>query len=34
MPITITVQRDGKLIPITFKPYEGNTEGIEWLPAK
>jgi hypothetical protein len=32
--ITITVQRDSKLIPITFKPYQGNTEGIEWLPVK
>src|SRR6476659_10810527 len=28
--ITITVTRDGKLTSITFKPYQGNTEGIEW----
>jgi len=32
--LTITVKRDGKLIPITFKPYQGNTQGIEWSPVK
>lgn len=34
MPITITVKRDGNLIPITFKPYQGSIVGIKWLPVK
>ncbi|MDJ1494017.1 hypothetical protein QNI19_13830 [Cytophagaceae bacterium DM2B3-1] len=32
LPVTITVRRAGRVIPITFQPRRGQVDAIEWKP--